>query len=240
MTLPDPVPVVLVPGYMLDCDLWREFEEGLAASETPRFGIHHADLSKDATIEAMAARLIADAPPQFVLNGFSMGGYVAREVARRCPERVLALVLIATSSAGDNAIQQQRKQAVARAFDPAKFAGLSRTAVLASLAPSHVDEPIVKRIQAMSERLGGDVFQRQSALIRTSDADRLGELTGPVLIVAADEDRLRSLDEAAALHHGIPQSQMAVIEGSGHMIPLEAPDALLAVVAPWLRAHLQA
>lgn len=67
-----PVPIVLAPGYMLDDDLWREFKlqfEGHA--------IFYADLTQDDTIAGMAARLIQDAPAQFLLIGFSMGGYVA-------------------------------------------------------------------------------------------------------------------------------------------------------------------
>ena len=235
----DATAMVLVPGYMLDRDLWTEFEAGLAATDGAPFSIHHADLSQDATIEAMAARLLADAPEHFVLVGFSMGGYVAREAVHAAPHRVLALVLVATSAEGDSDVQRQRKEAVARSFDPAKFAGLSRSAVLSSVAPAHADGPLVARIQAMGDRLGGAVFRRQSALVRTGDADRLGEISCPTLIVAGAEDRLRRLDEAQALHEGIPGSTLAVVPASGHMIPLEAPAELLAIVGPWLEKVLR-
>lgn len=234
-----PVSMVLVPGFMLDSDLWAEFEAGLSDVGEPRFAVHHADLSQDATIEAMAARLLAGAPRHFVLIGFSLGGYVARQAARMAPERVLALILIATSSEGDSEIQRQRKQAVARSFDPERFAGLSRAAVLPSVAAAHQHGPIIARIQAMGHRLGGQVFQRQSALVRTSDVDQLGEIPCPTLIIAGAEDGLRSLDEATVLHQRIPQSTLRVIAGSGHMIPLEAPESLLAIVKPWLESlHL--
>lgn len=223
---------------MLDSDLWIEFQAGLSAWGGRSFSFHHADLSQDASVEAMATRLLADAPERFVLVGFSMGGYVAREAARSAPGRVRLLVLIATSSEGDSDIQRQRKEAVGRSFDASRFAGLSRSAVLSSVAPAHADGPIIARIQAMSVRLGGRVFQRQSAMARTGDADRLGEILCPTLIVAGVEDRLRSRDEARALHSGIPRSTLAFVAGSGHMIPLEAPDQLVAIVAPWLQANL--
>lgn len=232
------IPVVLAPGYMLDADLWTEFAAGLAAVGEPRFDIRYADLTRDTTIEAMAARLLAEAPETFVLIGFSMGGYVAREAVRMAPRRVAALVLIATSSEGDSAIQRARKEAMGGAFDPANFKGLSRSAVASSVAPAHEGGPLVDRIQAMGDRLGGHVFQRQSALVRTGDADRLGEIACPTLIVAGAEDRLRRPEEAQALHAGIAGSTLATIPGSGHMIPLEAPDALLGIVTPWLRGVL--
>ena len=224
--------IVLVPGYMLDDDLWADVAEALA-----RVGsLSHADLSHDATIEEMASRLLEQAPERFVLIGFSMGGYVAREVVRRAPTRVMGLILIATSSQGDTEVQAQRKATVARAPSSSKFGGLSRGAILSSLGTAHADEPLIARIRAMSIRLGGDVFKRQSNLVRTGDTDQLGSIGCPTLVVAAADDRLRSLDEAMELHAGIPGSALAVIQNTGHMIPLEVPGELLDVILPWLSA----
>jgi pimeloyl-ACP methyl ester carboxylesterase len=45
----------------------------------------------------------------FDVIGFSMGGYVAREIARIAPDRVQQLVLMATSSRGDTTLQARRK-----------------------------------------------------------------------------------------------------------------------------------
>ena len=44
------------------------------------------DLSRGEDIESMAAAILSDAPDRFVAVGFSMGGYVARELARIAPE----------------------------------------------------------------------------------------------------------------------------------------------------------
>ncbi len=224
--------IVLVPGYMLDDDLWTDVAEALAEVGS----ISHADLSRDATIEGMAQRLLEEAPEAFVLVGFSMGGYVAREVIRLAPTRVAGLILIATSSRGDTEIQAQRKATVARTPSSSKFGGLSRGAILSSLGSAHANEPLIARVRAMSVRLGGDVFQRQSSLVRAGDADQLGAIGCPTLIIAAADDRLRSLEEAAELHAGIPGSALAVIPNSGHMIPLEVPTQLLEVILPWLSA----
>jgi pimeloyl-ACP methyl ester carboxylesterase len=54
-------------------------------------------------------------------------------------------------------------------------------------------------------------------------------------VVAADRDALRGLDESRELRDGIPGATMAVVEGSGHMIPIERPTELAAIVVPWLR-----
>jgi pimeloyl-ACP methyl ester carboxylesterase len=216
---------------MLDKEMWVSF-----AREMEDFRpILHGDLAADDDIPAMARRLIADAPSRFVLIGFSFGGYVAREVARLAPDSVDALVLIATSARADSPEQTQRKAAAAAlATDP--FKGMSRGSLRLSLHPDRrTDNELIDRLQEMGRRLGLEAFRRQSSLKRTSDADRLGEIACPTLVVAAEDDELRSLDEARELHAGIRHSVLATISASGHMIPMEQPAVLARVVKSWLR-----
>jgi pimeloyl-ACP methyl ester carboxylesterase len=59
-----------------------------------------ADTRRDASVAEMAQRLIATVGGPFVLVGVSMGGYIALEVVRQAPERVLALALLSTSGTG--------------------------------------------------------------------------------------------------------------------------------------------
>lgn len=223
--------LLLIPGFMLDDDLWRDVVPGLQGFSP----IIHADTSRDASIADMAARALADAPARFALIGFSMGGYVAREIVRMAPERVSALILIGTSARADTREQTRRKAMAVAQIAEGGFHGLSRAGVTPSLHPDHSDnDTLISRIQAMSARLGGDVFRRQAMLHRQGEAERLGDITCPTLIIAARADRLRSVAESEELHAGIAGSEMVVVEHSGHMIPMETPDELLAIIAPWL------
>lgn len=223
--------ILLVPGYMADDTLWDDVASGLA----PFGPVVHADLRMDATIEAMAARAVADAPDSFILVGFSMGGYVARAIVRLAPTRVRALVLIATSSRADTPSLRQSRGTVGAAAASVSFSGLSRTAIATSLHPEQAhNEALIERVRAMGVRLGGEVFRRQSAIVRAGDRERLGEIRCPTLVIAAGHDRLRSREESEELRDGIPGAELAVIEDSGHMVPIEAPEVLLSVMVPWL------
>jgi len=226
--------ILLVPGFMADETLWDDVAPALE-----RFGpVVHADLRHDTSVEAMASRVLGTAPPTFLLVGFSMGGYVARAIARQAPERVRALVLVATSTRGDTAALQKRKGAIGNAAPSIAFSGLSRTAVATSLHPKERDnEVLIERVRAMGVRLGGEVFRRQSMLDRPGDLERSGEIHCPTLVVAAAQDQLRSLAEAQEMAAAIPGAELAVIDDTGHMVPIEAPRRLLDVIVPWLAAH---
>src|SRR5471032_2728095 len=211
--------MVLIPGFMLDETLWRDVEPPLSAIAP----VIHADLRTGQTIAAMAGHILATCPPRFVLIGFSLGGYVAREIARRAPARVIGLVLIATSARPDGPEHTQRKRA-ALATSAAGFRGMSRAALAASLHPRLAGD------DAMIERL------RQTMLDRGDDRDRLRNITCPTLVVAAADDRLRRVEEARELADGIPAATLVVIEDSGHMIPMEQAAMLATAIASWLAA----
>lgn len=222
--------MVLVPGFMLDDDLWTDILPQLTV-----FGpVQYADPRTAISIRDMADKTLAAAPSTFALIGFSMGGYVAREMVRTAPDRVTHLLLIATSARGDREVQAQRERAAAAR---SVFKGISAAAIRTSLAPDREgDTALVRRIQNMSLRLGGNVFQHQALFRRSGDLDRLGDIDCPTLIVAGRQDRLRSLEEAYELHAGIPGSILRVID-CGHMIPLEAPVELGKTLQCFLRKN---
>lgn len=227
--------LVLVPGFMADASLWDDVLPDLQRLGT----ITHGDLSRGESIGQMAEHVLSAAPERFALIGFSMGGYVAREVVRRAPDRVQALVLVATSARADTPTQRRRKAFAVSSVDPDHFTGLSRGAVLSSLHPNRADDAeMIERVRKMSERVGGAVFVRQAAQEREGDLDQLAAIQCPTLVIAADRDALRSLDEAQELQAGISSSTLTLIDGSGHMVPIEQPAQFSAVVVPWLRERM--
>jgi pimeloyl-ACP methyl ester carboxylesterase len=123
--------------------------------------------------------------------------------------------------------------------DPPNLRGLSRQAIEASQHPSRqADVELIERIRAMGFRLGRDTLLRQSDLSRESSHEQFREIHCPTLVIAAEQDRLRSLEEAREINMEIPGSTLAVVPDSGHMIPLEQPTALATLIKSWLRSTL--
>jgi pimeloyl-ACP methyl ester carboxylesterase len=221
-------PLVLIPGYMLDDALW----DGMLPFLPPELPLQFASLAEGDSIAAMAQAVLAKCPPQFSLLGFSMGGYVAREIVRLAPGRVRSLALVATSSRADLPLQVEQRTKAARATPLGPFRGLGRAAIAQSLHPDNAaNEALVAQVRAMGERLGSEVFMRQSLIVRDADTCRLAGIQCPTLVVAAADDQLRSPEEARELADGIPGARLLTVPNAGHLIPLEQPQALATAIA---------
>lgn len=224
-------PLVLVPGYMLDDGLW----DAMLPHLPPELPLHFASLSKGDSIAAMAQAVLARCPEKFTLLGFSMGGYVAREMVSLASQRVRALALVASSSRADAPLMAEQRGKAARATPLGPFRGLGRAAIAQSLRPDNAgNEALVAQVRAMGERLGREVFVRQSLIVRQADTAQLERIACPTLVVHGAEDQMRSLDEARELAQGIPGAQLQVVPQAGHLIPLEQPLALAQLLAAWL------
>src|SRR5215469_18958139 len=100
-------PLLLLPGLLCDAELWRPQVAALADIAAPVIG----DLTRHDSMEAMAAAMLAEMPGRFALAGLSMGGYVAQEIMRQAPERVLRLALLDTSARPDSAERTAQRRA---------------------------------------------------------------------------------------------------------------------------------
>lgn len=223
--------LVCLPGFMCGPELFSAFADALGG----RANVVHGDVYSDPSIAGMADRVLAAAPDRFALLGFSMGGFVAREIALRAPDRVAALVLVATSARATSEKEHARKEAILAQLAEHGFKGMSRAALAAGIHPDHPDRDVlVDRLKAMGAALGGEVMARQ---LRATRVDGHGDLPGiavPTLVVAGRDDTVRPMAELQRLAAGIPGARFEIVEGCGHMVPLEKPAALAALVTELL------
>ncbi|MEL7200076.1 MAG: alpha/beta hydrolase [Pseudomonadota bacterium] len=229
-------PLIFVPGLMCDAALFRAQASALEQS----CAVSHADLSRDDSIPAMASRLLAVAPAQFCLAGLSMGGIVAFEAWRQAPERVAGLVLMNTTPFADSPARQTvRKDQMARVRG-----GHLRTVVMEELKPNYLgantrdDDVLLEEIYAMANRLGPDVFYRQSSALmgRADSAQTLTTITCPTLIIAGDEDDVCPPDLHEIMHEAIASSDLHILSGCGHLSTMERPNEVTALLRHFLSA----
>lgn len=225
-----PVPLLLIPGFMLDESLWADFVVHLPDD----WPLHHADTTSDDTIAAIAARIVSNAPPRFVLIGFSLGGYIARQIAADYPARIIALVLVASSARADTPAQIASKRRTLASLSAHRFSGLSYRSIAETLHPARRrDTLLITRIRGMSRRLGYVVFARQWLLERSGVPS--STIDCPTLVVASKQDEIRPPAETKELAAAIPGAGLLWLDAAGHMLPLEQPEALAEQIVDWLK-----
>jgi pimeloyl-ACP methyl ester carboxylesterase len=193
------------------------------------------------TAAGVAGQFLAQAPPLFVLIGFSLGGMVALEIAAQAPSRVIGLTLI-----GSNARPDKPGAAAARRADVADARARGLSAMLLDHfwsryvgAASRADMALQRVILAMAEAQGVDVFAQQVEMIisRADSRPLLPTLNMPVLVLAGSQDALCPPMLQEEMAAAAPNAKLAIIPDAGHFVLLEAPRQATRIVLAWLE-HL--
>lgn len=188
-TAATPLHTVLIPGLLCSARLY----EHVLPAVWSYGGVTIADTRRDSTVTAMAQRLLAVAPDQFVLSGLSMGGYVALEVMRLAPERVTGLALISTSARPDSPEQVASRREQAQAVAAGRFDEL-----VDAVYPVLVDAGNIARTdladswKEMAHEIGPDAFVAQltAAMARPDSRPNLAAIRCPTAVVHGTGDRL--------------------------------------------------
>ena len=174
-----------------------------------------------------------------ILVGHSMGGFLAVTFLTETPgdavERVGSLVLMATF-AGD----VSRKNPQNRLQIPMIRSGLMQrilrfgpiaTGFAKSLTGDQFDSsmtaPMIDPFLANDHRALIPILE---AMVDESRYDRLGEIDLPTTVVIGTKDRTTPPFHSDQLHAGIAGSKLVKVDGAGHCLNWESPDAIVAEI----------
>lgn len=226
-------PLVLIPGLLCDRWLWEPQIADLADIAD----ISVADTLQDDSLNAMADRILADAPDQFALAGLSMGGYVALALMRKAPERVTKLALLDTSARPDTLVQKSRRRGFIELAEKGDFKGVTPQLLPLLLHPANLEDSLLTNgVRAMAERVGKDAFLRQQVAIlgRIDSRPFLPSIKHKTLILCGRDDALTPLDAHEEMADLIPNSTLTVLDECGHLATLEEPEATNTALRHWL------
>src|SRR5215470_4447380 len=145
------IPLVFLPSLLCDEAMWQHQFSALKDIADCRAG----DITRHDSIEALARDVLAEAPPQFALAGVSMGGFVALEIMRQAPEKVVKLCLLDTSAQPDTPELMERRQAQATMSTSGKFKELVSGMLPMLIHPDRVqDKELTDAVMAMASRVG--------------------------------------------------------------------------------------
>ncbi len=203
----------------------------------------------DVSARAVLAEMDASGVRRAVLVGHSYGGGVALTVAAQAPERVEALVLLASVGPGclngwDTLLAAPVAGPVcsifAWRFTPwfarARLRRLSRKQQAGDAIRAHVNLYAWGHTRWDNGPLWRTFLAEQRALVR--EAEGLAEVAAgigvPLLLMADPRDTLVPFRTAQALERLLPDARLQVIAGAGHHLPLRAPDQVAAEIAAFI------
>lgn len=228
--------LLLVPGLLLTAGFWRHQVAGLddlANCQPTEATLGHDNLSD------IAAAILRSAPERFALAGLSFGGYVAFEIMRQAPQRVLRLALLDTQARPDPPEVTERRLGFMRLARTGRFLGVTDRMLPLLLHPSRLaDRDLTDELKAMAEVVGREGFLRQQKAImgRPDSRPDLARIGCPTLILCGRQDALTPLEAHGEMHAGIAGSRLVVLEDCGHLPPLEKPAETNAALREWLSA----
>jgi pimeloyl-ACP methyl ester carboxylesterase len=186
---------------------------------------------------------------QAVLVGHSYGGGVALSAASLAPERVEALVLLA--SIGPGCLNGWDRLLAAPAAGPVcalvawrltPWFARARLARIVRLRgrPLDPDEHVNWHIWGHAQRQNGTLWRtflaEQRALVGELDelVSVLPSVTAPVLLLADPQDTLIPVGTARRLEQALPDARLQLLEGVGHHLPRRAAVTVADAIVTFL------
>ena len=241
-------PLVFVHGAAVDGRMWQPQLADLAneftvvAWDEPGSG-RSSDLPADFHLadyaNCLAAVIEALALGAAHVAGLSWGGTVVQELYRHHPDLVATLILVDTYAGWKGSLSEDEVQArvegvrqmlaaPADEFDPT-FPGLFAGDPPAEFVP--LLETMAADVRPESMRIAMGV------MAEADQRDLLPHIAVPTLLIWGELDARSPLSVARSFEEAIPDAELVVIPGAGHVSNLERPKAFNDAVREFCRDH---
>jgi len=177
--------------------------------------------------------------PDAVIGGVSMGGYVTFALFRHAPRYFRAMVLADTRSQGDTpeGIEGRKRMiALVRGKGAPAVADEMLPKLLADATRLQQPPEVAERVRALilansAEAIAGALT---ALMMRPDSTPLLKSIHCPTLVLVGDHDAVTPPPLSEELHRGIAGSELAIVEGAGHLSSIEQPAAFNAALARFL------
>jgi pimeloyl-ACP methyl ester carboxylesterase len=226
--------VFLLPGLLCDETIWSDQRRALAGVAD----VVIPDFRFVNSIPAMAQLVLDAAPQRFAVAGHSMGGRVALEVFRMAPDKVERLALLDTGIHPRAATEESKRGELVELARSRGMEALAARWLPPMLHPDHAT--LLGPLTEMVKRSSPETFaNQQRALLDRPDARSVLLLVQcPTLVLCGRQDAWSPVSQHEEIAAAIPQSKLVIVEDSGHMSPVEQPDAVTKALCGWLSDHL--
>jgi 3-oxoadipate enol-lactonase len=171
---------------------------------------------------------------KLVLVGHSLGGKIAQLAASRRPEGLLGLVLVAPAPPTPLRFPDEMRETQIHAYDNRENI-LQAIGFLSARTPSaEIVEQIVEDSMSGSREA---TLAYPTASILEDISSEVSKISVPTLVIAGELDQLDSIEQhKREVVARIPNTQVEIIKGSGHLVPIDEPVQLAEQIASFITA----
>lgn len=227
--------LLLLHGWGTHHRVWDELAQPLGANlnvmapDFPGYG------AVPCSIEHTVDQLAAAAPAQCMVAGWSLGGQLALVWARRYPQQVQRLMLIAATPRFVSGPDWPRGMApevfgeFSQSLQCDSIAALRRFLLLQTQGDVQARRVARQLEAALSLQALPDssVLMETLRWLQTTDLRAiLPEITQPTLVIHGDRDRIAAPAAGEYLAAQLPQARLAMIAGAAHAPFISEPKAM--------------
>lgn len=242
--------IVLLHGWGCDSDSWLslipELENiaDVIAFDLPGFG--GSDPLSEFSLHTVLPLIVNQLPEKCVLIGWSLGGMLAIQLAKRYPKKVAKIITLAANVkfVADENYQSAMPLAINREFNKS-FSENSQTTLKlfgGLLAQGDINErALLKKVRSFikSEIINANWLQALELLAQMDNQDAFAQLTQQGLHLLAEKDALvpiAAYQSMVSLNRG---QQIKVISGAAHAMHCSNPELVIRFITDFLSQTLQ-
>lgn len=225
--------LALVPGSGCDERLFAHQIRELSPDAT----IHLVDNVSYSRIEELAREELEKLPERFALAGLSMGGLVALEMIRQAPERISGLALLDTLPEPGLASDRTNHRLAIATISLRLYGPIEKMMWPRYVAPGRLEDGELRGLvkdMMIANGVRGLINQQRIFITRPDYRPILRTIGVPALVLVGEEDTLAPPRASVEAASEIPDAELVVVPGSGHLSTLEAPEAVTTALRSWL------
>jgi 2-succinyl-6-hydroxy-2,4-cyclohexadiene-1-carboxylate synthase len=226
--------IYFIPGTMCDQHLWLPVWQLLQEQchedhQLISLVIPHTGCM-DEVVSTLSDKIVAH---KAILVGFSLGGYIASAIALKLENKLKHLLIVSNFPKNIPIAEIKQRKRTTDWISQRGYCGIPDKRVDDLLHPKIKQinrqgyQDIKQVIVAMDRKLGVDVLlhQLRISMHRPNLLPCLTRLSLPITLLVGDADNLVDLVSLKQELHGASQIVLKEIPHTGHMLPLESPQA---------------
>lgn len=78
------------------------------------------------------------------------------------------------------------------------------------------------------------IAHQHASKVRPDRTSLLAQASIPMLFVAAEDDKVIAAEQVRRMAEAVPRARLSVVPRGGHLVPIEQPGAVAALLADWI------